>query len=125
MIHNNGAQMRVWEALRLDKVALELPPNDPSFFNLPAAPIAALGGKTAPSSPGGMTPPQNGKYNPVTREIDPVVVITSKAPPDRQNYLDDGGTITATPPPSITRQENQKGVVGALADWKDADVFQK
>lgn len=125
MLHNRGG-LSVVSFTRLDQVALELPPNDVEQFSIPANPIAALGGATQPRGGGGMIPPQNGKYNPATHEIDPVVVVKSIAPPDRQrDYTNDGGSITATPPPSVTRQENQKGIVSASADWKDADVFGK
>jgi len=72
-----------------------------------------------------MIPPQNGKYNPATREIDTVVVANTQAPPDRQDYCNDGGVITSTPPPSVRYQENQKGIVSACGQWKDAKVFEK
>ena len=112
--------MNVDTFTRLDKIALELPPNDPSYFaqgvNLPDF-KQGLGGLTAPSMAGGMIPPQNlPKGIPEEGDVARAFVLGSAAPPDRQDYWNDGGSITATPPPSVTKQENQKGVVDILGD---------
>lgn len=116
MLHNQGNQMRVVTYSRLDQLALEPPPNDTDHFDLPPPPIVGLGGPTAPRGAGGMIPPQC---------RDGAMVATSRAPDCRQDYHQDGGGLTATPPDSVERQERQKGVVSALGDWKDAQVFDK
>ena len=117
-IQNNGAKMNVVSFTRLDKVALELPPNDPSYFEVYPAPIiSALGGRTAPSGGGGMINPQQLPKPALEGDVPRAFVLGSAAPPDRQkDYCNDGGTITATPPPSVTRQENQRGVVDIVGD---------
>lgn len=115
MIHNRPV-MNVVSYRRLDQVALETPPNDvESFGDLPQV-FAGLGGKTGPSAPGGLLPPQ---------AKDGAVVVSTVAPPSRQNYTDDGGGLTSTPPHSVRDQERQKGVVTSLGPWKDAQVFEK
>ena len=119
MIHNSGNQMRVVSFLRLDKVALEPPPNDGDFSPSLPQMLSGLGGRTAPSCAGGMIPPQS---------ADGAVVVNTRAPECRQDYTQDGGTITATPAVSQRRQEAQKGVavvVGEVGDWSTLQVFQK
>lgn len=110
--------MNVDTFIRLDRIALELPPNDsPSFAVYPSPVIQGLGGLTAPSMAGGMIPPQNLPKHPAAEgDVARAFVLGSAAPPDRQDYWNDGGSIIATTPPSVIAQENQKGVVDILGD---------
>jgi hypothetical protein len=103
MIHNTGG-MNVVSFLRLDEVALEPPPNDVERFETLPQMMSGLGGKTAPiNSAGSFNATMPGQ-----------VVAKSTAPPDRISPAQSenlGGSIIATPSPSITRQERQKGLV--------------
>lgn len=136
-IQNNGAKMNVDTFVRLDKVALEPPPNDTEFFeNYPPNIVQGLGGKTAPTAGlAGMLPPQQSPkiigtgpfgtavFESAEGDVPRAFVLGSAAPPDRQDYTNDGGTITATPPPSVRKQESQRGIMDIVgdADMKELD----
>jgi len=128
-----GPRMNVVCFTRLDQVALELPPNDNPFVQIPLAPISALGGRTSPSGVGGMLPPQQcptivGKdafgravFEAAEGDVPRKFVVGSAAPPDRQKPDADGtridtGGITAVPPPSVRYQEAQRGVMDIVGD---------
>ena len=101
MIHNDGRQMYVHHFTRLDREALEPPPNDTDqFLGLPTM-ITGLGGKTAPSNAGGMLGPQQPANQPV---------INTRAPECRQEPVTDGGSFTSTPPPNVREKERQKSI---------------
>ena len=131
-IQNNGQKMCVDSFVRLDKIALELPPNnDPTFAIYPTPVISALGGLTAPHGAGGMIPPQNlpkggvpGSEgflvypNTPEGDVPRSFVLSSAAPPDYTTVgiYEDGGRIIATPPPSVSAQEIRKGVMDIVGE---------
>lgn len=98
MIHNDGRQMYVHSFTRIDKIALEAPPNDTDqFLGLPGM-IQGLGGRTAPSGAGGMMGPQ------------PQPIVNTRAPECRQEPVTDAGSFTATPPANVREKERQKSI---------------
>lgn len=105
MIHNDGRQMVVTSFTRLDKVALERPPNDVDrFLGLPTM-VQGLGGKTAPSGAGGMLGPQRHDGQPV---------VNTRAPVCRQEPVTDGGAFTVTPPVNVRDKERQRSIYAVL-----------
>jgi hypothetical protein len=95
MIHARGG-IQVYEYKRLDQVCLEDPNAPPEHLTLSNF-ISGLGGPTAPRMAGGGINPQ----------VMDRVIVSSKAPPERQMPRDDGASIIVTPQPTISREEKQ------------------